>query len=437
MDFIQLDDFSKEEIENFIPPIENLFATVGSIHEYDILKVQLSKATLNYSHPEYWNRICSGMLDFLIQRGPVKYLHPKHKVFKEVFLKHPKYIAEVLNLKKYEETMYISKNKSLKEIMDHIYDNDPDGTLFGMIHDNNWMAVNDYILQHPGIKNFNLIFANLFVFYYLDKTISRKEYQICLGIQQVRWMVDTENTCNKPKHELSPICYVWESIPDNEKDTIVETLMLKLKGQLYKSKTVLDLKTLLTNTVWFEHENIDGMWHGFGTQKQFFPVPETLNFSSIACIYAPVIVFGTVTAVTLMTHVVKFKKRPYASHFPNSLGNLCEVHGRVVTITSNWTHDFSHSSGKVCSDNRLIQFLNGWLKTPINEFNIEEMLNDETSELYSVLYKNTGRLIGEKIALAINDSSMYIGKEVPIIAGKRKSKKYKSKKYKSKKYLRK
>ena len=96
-------------------------------------------------------------------------------------------------LKTMDETMYVSKNRELKEIARTMDTVEPNTALLGMIQHNAWHALDEYFRGMPGTTNFLSNLQQLFIFKYRLGNITRKQFQIAMGIQQMIWMSDTEN----------------------------------------------------------------------------------------------------------------------------------------------------------------------------------------------------------------------------------------------------
>jgi len=121
-------------------------------------------------------------------------------------------------------------------------------------------------------------------------------------------------------------------------DNIINTLLEKFRGSIwYNFKTDPD-----------DMAPIHG-WEGFGiasTHDRLYPIPETLNFSSLASVYCPTLIFGSLSDKTLFKFSVSNRKRPYAAHFPGA-ANLYDIHNHKQYIVRNWMHDFTHQSHSI------------------------------------------------------------------------------------------
>ena len=134
---------------------------------------------------------------------------------------------------------------------------------------------------------------------------------------------------------------------------------------------------------------------------------------------------------------------------------MCKIHSDNEIIVRSWKHDYAHSNwpykrdttssselkklyfqdkqykeDHICSP--IINELNIITENdpPITEDNINHIINDKTSNLYNILYNNTGKLPGNIIANAFTDRGKIFTRVVPKLGGKRtRRKKRKSKKY--------
>lgn len=251
-------------------------------------------------------------------------------------------------LKTMDETMYLSKNPELKGIARTMDAIKPNSDLLGKIQSNHWHAVDDHFRKSPGIDNFLSNLQQLLFFKYrLLGSITRKQFQIAMGIQQMRWMNDPTNCLNKDlerirgkleKVELT----MWEEIPPKEKTIILRQIEENLTSRLRDSDEELLLDEQLTGTVWYIVLDIHAqMWKGYGKKLEYYPIPETLNFTSIANIYVPELVFGILGDISLTEHIATRSARPYIANLPSK--STCQVHNHDFYLCNIWSHEFGHS----------------------------------------------------------------------------------------------
>jgi hypothetical protein len=267
-------------------------------------------------------------------------------------------------LKKYKETMYISKNKHLQQIICEALDVtfNQDAQILEYVSNNKWKDFDEYIIINNGIDNFYKLFQQLFFLHNLAKVITLNQYQIALGIQQVRWMVDPKNEENMKMFGIPPNItdykdmnfmlyqvtdaqlFIWEEIPTEEKTAIQQQIYDYIKDQLYESHINNTLNDHYNGSIWYKDTTSAqvGAFKGFGLKYEYYPITETINFSNIACMYCPVLVFGILSGQSLLKHIILHKERPYAMHFPRSRRNLVVIHGLQHMILANWRHDFVH-----------------------------------------------------------------------------------------------
>lgn len=329
--------------------------------------------------------------------------------------------------KDFLETMFLSKNPVLNTMMRRIVDGAvvKDDSLYGLIKAGNWRALDELMSTNPGKDTFFRILEQFFLFKYFlpeDERITRKEFEIAMGIQQVRWMVDpencrikknSENTENGRVHTNYRVekadFYYWQEIPEDERTEISEQINKQINLRLTNP---IDYNRRFENTVWYKVLFIDSVgkkrtigWDRYGKKLDFYPIPETLNISDIACVYQPKLVFGSLSDVSLLKFIINYKQRPYIAHLPNAKGNLCDIHDLKHAIVAGWQHDFHHSRSGVCNDVSLV-YLNTYCKLDpkLNYTTLKDAINDETSQLMICL-RGPG---GEVKARAINDSGRIV-----------------------------
>jgi hypothetical protein len=351
------------------------------------------------------------------------------------------------------ETMFLSKNVYLNRIIRELTDGnfEKNVVLYGIIKNNKWEVLNEYIERNSGKDKFLEILKQLFLFKYFlseDERISRKQFENAMGIQQVRWMVDPENCRYKSKNSDNTEngrnmgiykvdkaqFYYWQNISEENRRVIIKKLDDMIKERL--TTRDIDYNTIFNNTVWYKvdfldlsGEKISIGWPGFGIESDFYPIPETLNISNIACIYQPKLVFGSLSDLSLIRFIIKYKQRPYVAHIPESKSNLCDIHMSKHSIVAGWYHDFFHSRTGRCREG--LSWLNGQCKlsTPLDYDTVIRAVDDERSELIQCLLKDTTN----RISRAANDSGMLFHNPVPHYTGgnRRKTRRRKSTRRKS------
>jgi len=120
---------------------------------------------------------------------------------------------EDVDLTKYIETRYVSKNKNLKRILAPLESGDlPDKSIEiiePLIRSNDWRGFDGFCEAHQGVENFWDILQCLFYLRYFAEPIKIDfdQMQKAMGIQQARWSVDPKNECyrffrnkNEPPH---------------------------------------------------------------------------------------------------------------------------------------------------------------------------------------------------------------------------------------------
>jgi hypothetical protein len=261
------------------------------------------------------------------------------------------------------ETMYIKKNRNLQTMMNTLLTTEPNVVLFDFIQTNNWILVDEYMNTHNGKINFFETLQQLFYLFYVRKSITLKQFQNAMGIQQVRWMVDGEN--NKVMSGyivVSAEIFLWENII--EKNTIYRKIMQYIGNSLYGDIS----QDFFNNTVWYKVElNTRStmqlaektFFGGIEVQNfYYYPIPETLNLGEMSCMYSPRLIFGSLDTPTLTKFILNTNERPFAAHIPDAGTNLVRVHNSRHAIIANWWHDFNHTSNANCDEVRIIRSLN-------------------------------------------------------------------------------
>jgi hypothetical protein len=414
-----------------------------------------------------------------------------------------KALAEVISereLQKYCETQFVSKNKNLKDMIMSLLEKTvgQDDELYHYVKNNHWRELDAYIRANPGKVNFFRILTQFFLFRYYsspDIEITRKQFQIALGIQQVRWMIDDENPNKRIKREYNDILMIdadfvfWEDIPADAQDIILSVICAKTdvfyghdkemhssgdssphpptyrakkdvfyghdkgmhsryraikdvfyghdKGMhssgdssphppTYRAKKVTQVSKNLANTVWYRVSATDTSFTFDFTHNRtmpYFTVPETLNFSNIACKYAPTLMFGSISEQSLVKYQLFHNMRPYAAHLPDSTSNLTIIHNIQQSIVVNWTHDFIHqNSNNSCDVSGTYRYINYMCKLPLESYEkvtaeniVEHIENNGTfQQCMDSTFPKNGELLGEVVAGALNDTGRLYG-IVPVI----------------------
>ena len=384
-------------------------------------------------------------------------------------------IVEDVDLTKYAETRYLSKNKTLKMIMGQIEKGQvtKDEEIFSLISTNNYQGFDAYVRAHPGAQEFFRILQQILLFEY-SGIINRKQVQNSLGIQQARWACDDANCAKIFSNERFPMLsynlvavnfFYWQDIQADIQSIILTELYFMIGHRMYEGpmseqiKMHLDyyvedidvgacgencdeesrekLNNALNDSIWYlvtdsRKQNPGGSWQ---FSVPYFPIPETLRqLSLISCIHVPELIFGILSEETLTKYIMTYEKRPYICHLPESKGNLCNVHTLRESIFGIWYHDFFHSKNAVCYsfyhhlNREAKKFVEGW--NDVTAENIMEQLSDPTSKL-NVLFdlSKTNNKVKD-IFRAINDTGWLFSnnRKVSSFGGKkRKSTKRKSK----------
>jgi len=386
----------------------------------------------------------------------------------------PPIIEEDVDLTKYAETRYLSKNKTLKTIMSQIEKGQvtKDEEIFSLISTNNYQGFDAYIRAHPGGQEFFRIFQQILLLEY-SREIDRKQVQNSLGIQQARWACDDENCAKLIPNEMFPMLsynivavdfFYWQDIPPDIQSKILTELYFMIGHRMYEGpmseqiKMHLDyyvegidvgafgenydeesrekLNNALNDSIWYLVTDSTGKSRSGSWQFSvpYFPIPETLRqLSLIACIHVPELIFGVLSEETLTKYIMTYEKRPYICHLPESKGNLCKVHLTNESIFGIWYHDFFHSKNAVCHsfyhhlNREAKKFIEGW--NDVTAENIMEQLSDPTSKLNALfdLSKTNNKV--KAIFRAINDTGWLFSnnRKVSSFGGKKRKSKGKTK----------
>jgi len=242
-------------------------------------------------------------------------------------------------LKTMVETVYLNKNRELKELARTIDVVETNRDLLRTIQGNDWSGLDNYFRVMAGEDNFLINLQQLLIFKY-RVGITRKQFQIAMGIQQMVWMTDPENCIVKQLGMPDSKFTLWEEIPREEKEEILRILHGRI-SQRYRAIDILS-DEFFTGTVWYSVSGLRGPWPGFGITRQFYPIPETLNFTRITSIYVPELVFGILGDISLTKHIAEKSRRPYIANLPRK--GICDLHTRQYHICTIWIHDFTHAS---------------------------------------------------------------------------------------------
>ena len=272
-------------------------------------------------------------------------------------------------LTKFNETRYVKNNTNLQNIFDALESRSfiSNTIIQGIIENNEWKEFDAYCADNIGIDNFWSTLQNIFYLYYYLQSITFLQFQKALGIQQVRWSVDSENTFQasllhslKPKaiNELYFLYYdtieftLFQDIDDEQKVYILYELSDALDLDYYA------LQTHLRDSIWYKvsgrEDDLEGQ-NVFGTGK-YYGIPASYDFSALTCTHQPTIVFGSLSARTMVDFIIDHNKRPYAGHLPGSKSNLYNFDDVEAGILCNWYHELFHQKkSKGCDVFRTIR----------------------------------------------------------------------------------
>ncbi len=307
-------------------------------------------------------------------------------------IKREKNYYEVVDLTKYIETRYVSKNINLKKILfplengRGISENKLIKEIEKMIRDNNWEGFDGFCEAHQGVENFWDILQCLFYLRYFAEPIKIDfdQMQKAMGIQQARWSVDPKNECyrffrnkNQPPHgfyayfldeivrftyfnKLSE--YKQNQIVKNffylnfrESDLITEEELLQKKSET-ETKIMNQIKSDLGDRIFYEvnYTNRNFPWaFGYETYRYgkysdendvYLGIPQTYDLTSVTCYHKPILIFGSLGPKTMVNFILKNDMRPFAAHLPGSQSNLTKFDGFYGSLIHNWRHDFYHQS---------------------------------------------------------------------------------------------
>ena len=282
------------------------------------------------------------------------------------------------------ETMYIKKNRDMQNVLNTLLTTEQNVVLLEFIQTNDLILVDNYIFVHSGKIQFFDTLQQLFYFFYVGKTITLKQFQNAMGIQQVRWMVDDENNKIMAGYTVEDAKIIlWENIKNTEKGIIYRKIMEYIGNSLYGDNIP---PQFFNKTVWYKvkkhtRQNMTNAGNVFfgGIKIQmndydydYYPIPETLNLGELSCMYSPRLIFGTLNTHTLTKFILNTNERPFAAHIPDARTNLVRVHDSLQMIVANWWHDFNHTSNAKCDEVSIITSLNDDCK---DDFKVDDKEN--------------------------------------------------------------
>lgn len=306
-----------------------------------------------------------------------------------------------------------------------------DDELHALIRGNQFAELDEYIRAHPGPEEFYRILQQIFLFEHFVSSISRKQVQNALGIQQARWTADPAN-CQKTidSYVVEDVRFhYFETLPPEMQTIIVDSLHYKIRRALHEGETITkaDFPALLQGTIWYgvitnpQYDGSIGSWAGFKNEHlkgeindikepiSYYPLPESLQpLSRHYCMYVPELIFGVISSSTLTKHIILYKKRPYNAHLPSTSSNLCNVHGTTNHLLQIWYHDYSHSSASLCGLVYKDFMTKQDIGEDVTEDNVEAMLMDPTSRLSKVfeLEKEKEKRKKRTFFTSMNDTAM-------------------------------
>lgn len=331
-----------------------------------------------------------------------------------------------VDLTKYRETMYVSKNKDLKQLVGELqqgkFTKNP--ILSQLLMDKTkarYKEFDEHLLEAekykwPGVQTFfNTLQQLLYLKYFApeQERLPRDRFQNAMGIMQARWAIHPNN-CRPKDVRLEIVQFrYWEDLTPEVQTEIVKKLVEMIGMRMYdvggnsQQEKKGKISNILKGTVWYavsttispEMSDNTKEFSAFSVPSncfRFFPLPETIRqFSMISCIYVPELVFGTLSSGTLFKHIALYECRPYVCHMPNSKSNLCSVHATSVDIFRTWFHDFVHSSMDDCTD--VLPVVNSMLGPPYCDMPAFEsmeafrtQLEDPKSKLNSCIQHQLG-----------------------------------------------
>jgi len=354
-----------------------------------------------------------------------------------------------VDLTKYRETIYVSRNVQLQHLLGQLESGTitVDDELYTLIKGDHFAELDAYIRAHAGADQFHRILQQFFLFrYFAEDPISRKQMQTALGIQQVRWASDPENCHSIIKGSFSfevrdTVFYYWEDIPPAKQAMITRELHKQIKDRLLQGETITEetLPEVLRRTIWYsvstesKYNGLLGSWAGYANPKItreelessseplcYYALPVTYqHLTKHYCIYAPELLFGSLSSPSLTKHMILNQTRPYNCHLPNSRSNLCSVHGNAQHILQIWFHDFHHARSGGCSLAYRFHPLQSLLKERLTQENIKALLADPTSELSQLMEVEKAKEASNQYTLfqPLNDTGALWTEQPPDFLG--------------------
>lgn len=277
---------------------------------------------------------------------------------------------------------------------------------FEAVVSQNWKLVDLYLKEeYCNIDDYRNIFALLFKFHYSCGLIDKKQFQIALQIQQVRThpliyakydfyrkeydrqisiytykksnivrilirdkKITRENAEKEAQYidhlKVSDFYDSWELVYFDDLDqetqkSIVDRLVKKWRKnctfknpQDWETFCETKIKEKLQRSIWYKTL----CWNSAhimpyaknppASKYSYFPIPETLNFSSFLYTYEPQIVAGLLRSSTFINHIYRYKKRPFVLFHPDVQLGLVRAtsNDTFFPIAHHWLHDFFHMS---------------------------------------------------------------------------------------------
>jgi hypothetical protein len=313
-----------------------------------------------------------------------------------------------MDITQFPELQYIRKNRLLPEQFRKVFfPNEQEKKMltkyilfFEAVISNNWKLVDLFLKQeYCNIDDYRNIFALLFKFHYSCSLIDVKQFQTALQIQQVRshpficekseyyrklYCQETKffliakkgrifknpkMTEEKKEKEielldrlLSDISLVYDSyeliyfddLDEKTRIGIVDLIVQKWSKncifknpQNWKDFCRTKIMNKLDKSIWYKTLKPSQFNYTIDSQSRYyyFPIPETLNFSSFLYTYEPQLVAGLLKSSTLLNHIYKYKKRPFALFHPDIQSSFVTgTSDHFFPIENHWLHDFTHMS---------------------------------------------------------------------------------------------
>lgn len=284
-----------------------------------------------------------------------------------------------VDLSKYIETRYVQKNRDLQRIFSDLEKGNVNQTklqeIEPLIRSNNWSKFNFYCIRNGGINNFwETLQCLFFLRYFADDKIDFDQMQKAMGIQQMRWTFDRQNEFNNrlQQHrlndgaEIKSIGFIFEKIgaftyfqeidKNNQKSIATKflTMILRKSEDEVKDEEIQRFSPSLNGRIFYKvpeiSEQLDESFLFGGVNGQYYlGIPQTYNFNEFTCFHVPILVFGSLSPMSLVNFILRENKRAYAAHLPGSKSNLEQFDGDFGHILCNWRHDFEHQlRGRNC-----------------------------------------------------------------------------------------